>query len=160
MVRGVGIRLALKYQDSLLCIGNVRTAFLGIVETPIVEIVVHRKGWKVLKSILLLIALTLGVSSAAETWILRQGVTLVFFEQDNCGPCVALKRKLTEMGLLERVVFYNKKDEGVPALAKDLGVEWYPTVIVKEDKTGKKVGEFGSAVSVEQLVKLLGLSKK
>lgn len=111
---------------------------------------------------ILLWALLFGTCYAAEQYEIKTGVTLVYFEMDNCAPCRALRTRLTEMGLNNVVTFYNMNTAGVRDYAQGLAVDGAPTVIVYELREGKNVeiGRFVGLKSEAEIVVLLALKRK
>ncbi len=107
---------------------------------------------------ILLLVLLMGAAYGEERFALPKGVTLVYFESDNCAPCIRLKKQLDDLGIGGSIVFYNIKNPGVREYMSENKVIWTPTVIVMKD--GKEINRFDSGKTDEVLIHLLELRKK
>ncbi len=82
--------------------------------------------------------------------IISEGITLVDFYAEWCGPCVMLAPELEKLDKENLGVEILKIDtDSHPSIAQDFGVSAIPTVLLFKD--GKQVKETKGYMTLEQL---------
>ncbi len=82
--------------------------------------------------------------------IVAEGLTIVDFHAEWCGPCVMLAPELEKLVAENKEVQVLKIDtDSHPSISQDFGVTAIPTVLLFKD--GKKVKETKGFMTLDQL---------
>ncbi|PAK21731.1 hypothetical protein CJJ23_00085 [Mycoplasmopsis agassizii] len=84
----------------------------------------------------------------------QEGVSLLYFYSDNCGPCIFTQKIMEEIAVLSNVRIYKIDSNKETAWSKDLRIDHVPlTFLVKDGQILNKIigytrrGEFFDLVN-------------